>query len=306
MRIAHRRHWPDELSETTLGDRISKVLSATGPPPADGRSNVTDASSPADMRLTPPTPTSTSTPTSTTPALSAEELAARVDRFYARYSDDLKQIREILSLRLRQLARAYTLQNALPPEAIEVSARVKSAVSFKRKLADKNWPQFYYPTEVVGDLIGARVVCWFPEDCYGFIDLMRTSSHLQVHDALSDYTTNPKQSGYRSIHLDCNVSYDSALREEGKIAIVQDDMTCELQVRTKLQDAWADVTHEFHYKARLAGVEDDTLEGFMADISARLALEDKALARLRRAYQQIADEKTSLGVREGFRKNDLS
>ncbi len=97
--------------------------------------------------------------------LSPDELTARAVRFYGRYGRDLEQIREILNIRLRQLALAYTIKNNLPPEAIIVSSRVKSQNSFINKLQKKGWPHYYYPTEVAQDLIGARVVCWFVDDC---------------------------------------------------------------------------------------------------------------------------------------------
>lgn len=92
---------------------------------------------------------------------SGADLRSRVHRFYARYGKEVEQIAELLQIRLKQLALAYTLNNKLPAEAVRVSARVKTIEPFLKKLENDNWPTFYYPTEVVRDLIGARVVCWF-------------------------------------------------------------------------------------------------------------------------------------------------
>ena len=233
--------------------------------------------------------------------LSAEQLKDRAVRFYARYGSDLKQIKDLLEIHLSQLALAYTIQQKLPREALTVKARVKTLDSFLKKLERKNWPQFYYPTEVAGDLVAARVVCWFVDDCTGFLNLLKNSpSHRIAHD-IEDYISQPKASGYRSIHLFANVGYDSVRQENGKANVVRDEMKCEIQIRTKLQDAWGDVTHEFHYKAKNFGVENQDYESFLCDVADRLASEDKTLIKFRNAYQRIADEKLLTNKREGFR-----
>lgn len=239
--------------------------------------------------------------------LSPEELRERAVRFYNRYGKDLEQIKSLLEIRLTQLALAYTLDNKLPPEAVKVSARVKTLSSFLKKLEKKNWPTFYYPTEVVGDLIGARVVCWFVDDCQGFLKLIKTSHHLKIEPEVEDYITSPKASGYRSIHLIGNIAYDGIKRDENQeVTLTSQELKCEIQIRTKLQDAWGDVTHEFHYKAKNFGVEDNSLEELLSDISERLATEDRTLIKFRKAYQRLADEKVENKTREGFKERASS
>lgn len=233
--------------------------------------------------------------------LSQSELKERSIRFFNRYISDLQQISELLAIRLNQLALAYTIENNLPPEAVMVSSRVKSLNSFLKKLEKKDWPQFYYPTEVIQDLIGARVTCWFIDDCAGIYEYISSSKHLDLHGDIENYIQNPKPSGYRSIHLLANVGYDRVERKSDFVAISNEKMLCEIQIRTKLQDAWGDVTHEFHYKALSAGVNNNVYEKLLAEISNRLASEDESLLTLRDAYQQLAEEKLKNKTREGFR-----
>ncbi len=233
--------------------------------------------------------------------LSKEQLKERAVRFYDRYGYELSQIAKLLDIRLSQLALAYTIDNNLPPESIRVSTRVKTLSSFLKKLEKKDWPQFYYPVEVAQDLIGARVTCWFVDDCTELKKLISSSNHIHVEEE-EDYISNPKKSGYRSIHLAASVNYDSVRRNQaGEIEIDSEDMLCEIQIRSKLQDAWGDVTHEFHYKAKLAGVDNSFYETTLSEISDRLASEDRSLMRLRDAYQELADDKAVEGTREGFK-----
>ncbi len=233
--------------------------------------------------------------------LTTEELKERAIRFYDRYGKDLEQIKQLLNIRLNQLALAYTIENNLPPEAIFISTRVKSLKSFLKKLEKKGWPQFYYPTEVVQDLVGARAICWFIDDCEGILQLISSSNHLKIQGAIEDYIKNPKPTGYRSIHFLTDVSYDSVQRQDEKVVITNEALICEIQIRTKLQDAWGDVTHEFHYKAKNAGVDNKFYEKILSEIADRLANEDKSLLTLRDAYQALADEKLQNKTREGFR-----
>jgi putative GTP pyrophosphokinase len=80
-------------------------------------------------------------------------------------------------------------------------------------------------------------------------------------------------------------------------------MICEIQIRTKLQDAWGDVTHEFHYKAKNSGVDNKVYEKNISEIASRLADEDQLLINLRNAYQSLADEKSKNKTREGFHED---
>ena len=50
-----------------------------------------------------------------------------------------------------------------------------------------------------------------------------------------DYVEQPKESGYRGWHVNLGVQHDGA------------PVTCELQVRTLLQDSWGELTHEDTY-----------------------------------------------------------
>jgi len=238
--------------------------------------------------------------------LSSDQLKERAFRFFNRYGRELEQIKDLLEIKLKQLCLAYTIENNLPPEALKVSARTKTLESFLKKLERKNWPQFYFPTEIASDLIGARITSWFLDDCSGILNYIKKSSHFIVIDkSIEDYIIAPKPSGYRGLHILTDVTYDSVQRnEEGEISVVPEKMTCEIQIRTKLQDAWGDITHEFHYKAKNLGVNNNNLEDFLSDISDRLLNEDKTLIKFRNVYQSLADEKQKLGKREGFKDDN--
>ena len=202
----------------------------------------------------------------------------------------MESVSQVLKIRLGGLASAYTVENELPREAVEVHSRVKPLTSFLKKLEKTNWPMFHYPTEVITDLIGARVICWFVDDCYGMLDYIQATKQFRIRPrSLQDYIRDPKRTGYRSIHLLADLSYDRLKTYRKRRTVVEDRMICEIQIRTKLQDAWAEFTHEVHCKVRAEFQADYETE--IAEIASRLAAEDRSALAVRDILQRQAEKK---------------
>jgi putative GTP pyrophosphokinase len=217
-------------------------------------------------------------------------LTERAIRFFDFYGDELESISQVLKIRLSGLASAYTVENKLPRVAVVVHSRVKSLTSFLRKLEKTDWPLFGYPTEVITDLIGARVICWFVDDCYGMLDYIQATTQFRIEPrSLEDYIRDPKPTGYRAIHLLADVSYDRVKTYRKQRTLVEDRMICEIQIRTKLQDAWAEFTHELHYKVPTEFQAD--YETAIADIASRLAAEDMSALAVRDILQRQSKKK---------------
>jgi putative GTP pyrophosphokinase len=217
-------------------------------------------------------------------------LTERAIRFFDLYGDELESISQVLKIRLGGLASVYTVENKLPREAVGVHSRVKSLASFLRKLEKINWPMFHYPTEVIYDLIGARVICWFVDDCYGMLDYIQATRQFLIKPrSLEDYIKDPKPTGYRALHILADVSYNRVKTLDERHTIIEDRMICEIQIRTKFQDAWSDFTHEVHSKVPIEFQADyDTA---IANIANKLAVEDKSAMAVRDILQKLTEKK---------------
>jgi putative GTP pyrophosphokinase len=217
-------------------------------------------------------------------------LTERAIRFFDCCGDELESTSQLLKIRLDQLASAYTVEAELPREAVDVDSRVKSLTSFLRKLEKTNWPMFRHPTEVIKDLIGARVICWFVDDCYGILDYIQATTQFRIKPrSLEDYIREPKRTGYRSIHLLADISYDRVKTYKKQRTVVEDRMICEIQIRTELQDAWAEFTHEVH--CNIPSELQADYETAIAEIARRLAAEDRSALAVRDILQRIAETK---------------
>ena len=227
---------------------------------------------------------------------SHEDLVWKANRFYLRYGSEVENLRQLVEVNLTQLCIVYTLNNHLPREALEVVTRVKPLASFLEKLEQLGWPDFYYPTDIIQDLIGARVVCWFVDDCYGIQKMLEQSHGFRVDpEETEDFIANPKASGYRSIHLLADFTYDSVTRDDGRHELTPRSMVCEIQIRTRLQDAFGQLTHDFPYKFPDLETGAQYRE-MVAQMAESLAEQDRAASQIRELVCEVYQHQK----REGF------
>lgn len=94
--------------------------------------------------------------------------------------------------------------------------------------------------DTIRDLAGLKVLCKSPRDQALIYDALRDSANLGSfsHVDEKDYVSDPKDSGYRACHVLLKVQIDS----DGGPVIV------EVQIKTLLQHAWGELTHEDMYK----------------------------------------------------------
>jgi putative GTP pyrophosphokinase len=124
-----------------------------------------------------------------------------------------------------------------------VKGRPKEFVSYFKKylrlLQDKKGSG----SVVITDLIGIRVVCPFLENLDAAVRLLKEKFEvIEVEKKGSNYSF--KEFGYESTHLLIKIPAD-IVKKRG----YSGSEVAEIQIRTILQDAWAEVEHELVYKA---------------------------------------------------------
>jgi putative GTP pyrophosphokinase len=126
----------------------------------------------------------------------------------------------------------------------------------------------------ITDLIGIRIVCPFIEDLSTAEGLIKSAFEvIEVERKGQDHTF--KEFGYESIHLLVKIP-------AGMIA-AHGPCGCEvaeIQIRTILQDAWAEVEHELVYKAQFTPF-DDPMKRKLAAVNANLSLADIIFQEIR-------------------------
>lgn len=93
------------------------------------------------------------------------------------------------------------------------------------------------------DIAGVRVICSFTEDIYSLANSFLSQDDVRLIEK-KDYIQNPKENGYRSLHL--IVEIPIFLSDEKKWVKV------EVQFRTIAMDFWASLEHKIRYKKNLS------------------------------------------------------
>lgn len=124
-----------------------------------------------------------------------------------------------------------------------VESRVKDTIQFIEKIKRKKYRN---PLEDMEDICGIRIICYFQKDIQKIERLIKKEFH--VLERLSKTNKiSPTEFGYRSNHLIVRIKDDWEKIPNTKPLI---NLKCEIQTRTILMHAWAEIEHKLAYKRR--------------------------------------------------------
>ena len=147
-------------------------------------------------------------------------------------------IREI-ETKFRVLDEEFSMLNDRNP-INSIKTRLKSLPSIIEKLERKGLEISVSNIEnELNDIAGIRIVCSFIEDVYKLAEALLRQDDITLIRK-KDYIQNPKESGYKSLHLIVEVPI--FLEKEKR------KMKVEIQLRTIAMDCWASLEHQLRYK----------------------------------------------------------
>lgn len=171
--------------------------------------------------------------------------------------------------KLKVLNAEFSLQyDRNPFESIK--SRLKSPASIIKKMQRKGQltdeASFARSIEEnLYDVAGIRVICAFQEDIYRLAELLVQQDDIRLIRT-KDYIRNPKENGYRSLHLILEVP---VFLKSGKTPV-----KVEVQFRTIAMDFWASVDHRLRYKKDVKN-EDEIVEKLRVCATTIAALDDE-------------------------------
>ena len=163
------------------------------------------------------------------------QLAFQYQEIMMLYESAIKQIETKLEI----LNKEYKVTGRRNP--IEtIKSRIKSPESIANKLQKKNLPvTFESMTNNLNDIAGVRVICPYISDIYTIKDILLKQPDITLIEE-KDYIANPKESGYRSMHIVIEVPV--------YLSETQHNVKVEIQLRTIAMDFWASLEHQLRYK----------------------------------------------------------
>ena len=164
----------------------------------------------------------------------AKELAKALGDLRMRYHAAIKEV----STKLEVLDNEFSIKHDYNP-IHHMQCRLKSLKSIYEKLERKGMPKEFKSITEITDLAGVRVVCNYINDIYTVEDSLLRQDDIKLLKR-KDYIENPKESGYRSLHLVVEVPIFLSDKTY--------NMPVEIQIRTIAMDTWASLEHELKYK----------------------------------------------------------
>jgi len=144
---------------------------------------------------------------------------------------------------------------------------------------------------LITDLLGLRIICPFLEDLDIIEDLLATQFEI-VEAERKGGQNSFREFGYDSVHM--LIKFQELPLDE---QIPHTANVCEIQLRTILQDAWAEVEHELVYKSDIA-LPNESIKRKLASLNATLTLSDLI-------FQEIRDYQKELRHRGHKRRKSI-
>ncbi|ANQ16279.1 GTP pyrophosphokinase [Vibrio natriegens] len=168
-------------------------------------------------------------------------------------------------------------------EILSVSGRTKEKSSLLEKISRK---QYKKPNEQMTDISGVRVIVYFESDVKRVCEIIEQAFNIdEKNSSNQDDRLSINQIGYRSVHYVCDLGEGRALLPE---FLDLDGLKFEVQVRTVLQHAWAELAHDRNYK--FAGKLPPDIERNLYLYAGMLEIADKGFSQLSSQIDEYIEE----------------
>ena len=172
-------------------------------------------------------------------------------------------------------------------------SRVKSFESYYRKVLRLKQNEMVDTNSLIylTDMMGIRMICAFLEDINLAVEQLKEIfevKEVEIKGAEKKFS----EFGYESVHVLIRIPEKCMPKFEGKfknLKKVSDEIVCEIQIRTILQDAWAEVEHELIYKTEFNPF-DIPLRRKLASLNASLTLADITFQEIRDYQKKLQGE----------------
>lgn len=175
----------------------------------------------------------------TSVALSEEYLDALEDEYNA-YAAECKAGMEKALLQIKILSEAF-IRNGKRNPFCRIDSRIKTWKSVRGKCRTRGYELSSESIkEHIKDVAGIRIITNYLDETNLVKNLITQIPEISVV-TVKDYINSPKENGYKSIHLGCQIGiYDpfDGLRMR----------PLEIQIRTNIMDLWSGFDHDINYK----------------------------------------------------------
>ena len=172
-----------------------------------------------------------------------------------------------------------------------LSGRVKDFDSLSNKI-DKKIDKYSLLKDIT-DIVGIRIISHLESDVDIIEKLIRKEFIMDEENSVDKRELNYDQFGYRSLHLVVSINDTRADLPEYSVC---KEIKCEIQIRSILQHAWAEIEHDLGYKGK-SQIPDQYKRDFNR-LSALLETADKEFDRLKNDLSLYENSVSNLIISE--------
>ncbi|TGE29719.1 GTP pyrophosphokinase [Hymenobacter metallicola] len=217
------------------------------------------------------------------------------EEFYRQY-DELRPDYERLGINMQQAIKSFLGEKKIP--YLDVLYRVKDAASAYEKITRKNYNS---PFEQIEDWCGLRVICYYPSDVDRICEIFTTEFDVKTQEDTASRLA-PHEFGYRSTHFILTIK-ESWLKPPNYRGL--ENLKVEVQVRTILMHAWAEIEHKLAYKS--TEQVPDQFKRQLYRLSAKFEEADEQFETLRYGLQEYRETLANqVGEAEPFPEQEFN
>ncbi len=194
--------------------------------------------------------------------------------------NDKKDYYESLGSNVSQALNIFLKEEKIP--FLSVTYRTKDMGSFVEKIKRKN---YNLPFDQIEDISGIRIICYYQSDIPKICDVIKKEFDV-IESQNKETLLEPNEFGYRSFHFIVKIKNDWLSSPNYRNL---KDLKVEIQIRTILMHAWAEIEHKLAYKKI-----DDIPKQFkrqLSRISAKLEEADEQFEKLK---NDVSDYRSNL------------
>lgn len=129
-----------------------------------------------------------------------------------------------------------------------ITSRLKTRESLNDKIERKQ--NKYLALDEITDVVGVRIITYYSTDVDKIADIIEREYDVDHNNSIDKRESlEPDRFGYCSVHYVVSMSEERLALPECR---AYEGMKCEIQIRTVLQHAWAEIEHDIGYKSEIA------------------------------------------------------
>lgn len=161
----------------------------------------------------------------------------------------------------------------------QISSRVKSEISMENKIISKKGK--YKNLFEITDCIGIRIITYFEHQVDEIAKLIEQEFLIDLENSIDKRKLEIDRFGYKSLHYVISLNQSRLkLKEYSKYS----EFKVEIQIRTILQHAWAEIEHDLGYKSEVS--TPDFLKRDFFRVAALLETADKEFGKINNHIEQ--------------------